>query len=94
MLIRMLTVLSVDQNTKREADADFLSVYHFIGTRNRPETFYHSVNALFELDGMMRYEDIKPDIFDIIVTCRGCTSHPAGHILFEGQTNFRWSRHW
>ena len=55
----MLTVLLIERidsvrrgderRLSREADADFLSVYHLIGPINRPETFHHTIKASFEL---------------------------------------------
>ena len=32
------------------------------------------------------------NLFTPLTTGQGCASHPAGSFLFEGQTNFRWSR--
>ena len=45
----MLLIVDSSRPT-READADFLSVYHLIGPRNQPETPHCSINALFELN--------------------------------------------
>ena len=40
---------STRRRLSREADADFLSVYHLIGPINRPETFHDTIKASFEL---------------------------------------------
>ena len=66
----------------READANFLSVYHLIGPRNQPETFQRTIEALFELH----------DIFDInrdMQTGRASPSLPqlervdSVHIIYQ-----------
>ena len=45
MLIEPVTV----EETTTNFEADFLSVYHLIGSGNRPETFHDTIKASFEL---------------------------------------------
>ena len=61
MLAGMLTV---DETTEREANADFLSVYHLISPRKIGQR-HPTILLRRYLSSMMRCEEIKPDIFYI-----------------------------